>query len=695
MARRSPIADLGASPLDLEQARLLETACPMPTMVANVEVGGFSVLAIDSMLRRFVVGARHPAGPVPGEIIGPEGFGPLGPSMHAATVPGAEQQVMELPIGDEPIWFELTITPVVVDGECRQIVLVAADRTADHDIEQRHRRSARRFQAMVTHAPGLILLVDSTGRIIRCSPAVERLLGMTVADLVGRPIFELLHPDTLARAASVFNQILSQPGDAVTIDDFRMNHATGGQLWCEATATNLLHDDDVAAIVFNAYDVTDRRIAEKRLELLASRDPLTGLANRRRLEQRLDEAFEAAARVDGTVALALVDVDDFKLVNDGLGHDVGDAVIRGLGNRFGRLVGDDGFVARVGGDEFALVLSHLENPRDLGRLSDAVHETLRSPMSIGDHDVYIRASVGTTTGHPVTADAGSLLRSADLALYRAKRNGRNQTVAFTAELQLEAEKRLETITALQRAIREDRLRLAYQQVVDGAGVTVGAEALLRWEHDGELLSPATFLQLAEDTGLILPMGAWVLEQACRDLNALRESVPGLAWISVNMSSRQLLDERLPLTLRRTMQEHGIAPGSIAIEIDEDALRQGENATEVLEKLTDVKVMLSLADLAGEQAALYRIEGLPIDTIKLDRKFVQQLDFDPDGHFKSLGLAVLQLAEQLGIAVVAEGVETRAQADVLRALGVELFQGFHFGEPLNLGSFITRAQKSPE
>jgi len=664
-------------------------------MVANVEGDGFSVLAIDTMLRRFVVGARHPAGPVPGEIIDANGFGPLGPSMNAATAPGAEQQVMELPIGDEPTWFELTITPVVVAGECRQIILVAADRTAEHDIEQRHRRSARRFQAMVTHAPGLILLVDSTGRIIRCSPAVERLLGMSVSDLVGRPIFELLHPDTLARAASVFNQILSQPGEPVKIDDFRMNHAAGGQLWCEATATNLLHDDDVAAVVFNAYDVTDRRIAEARLELLASRDPLTGLANRRTLEQRLDQAFEAAARVDGLVALALVDVDDFKLVNDGLGHDVGDAVIRGLGNRFERLVGEDGFVARVGGDEFALVLNNLDRPGDLDRLSEAVHETLRSPISIGDNDVYVRASVGTTTGHPVTADAGSLLRSADLALYRAKRNGRNQTVAYTAELQLEAEKRLETITALQRAIREDRLRLAYQQVVDRDGTTVGAEALLRWEHDGELLSPAMFLELAEDTGLILPMGAWVLEQACRDLNSLRDAVPGLRWISVNMSSRQLLDERLPLTLRRTMDAHNIAPGSIAVEIGEDALGNGEGATGVLDKMTDVKIMLSLTDLASEQAALYRIEGLPIDTIKLDRKFVQQLDLDPEGHFKSLGLAVLQLAEQRGIAVVAEGVESSAQAEILRGLGVELFQGFYFGEPLNLASFIAQAQKSPE
>ncbi|MFV2039481.1 MAG: EAL domain-containing protein, partial [Acidimicrobiales bacterium] len=251
--------------------------------------------------------------------------------------------------------------------------------------------------------------------------------------------------------------------------------------------------------------------------------------------------------------------------------------------------------------------------------------------------------------------------------------------------------RLTTVTALQRATREGHLRLAYQPIVDRQDRLIGAEALLRWDHDGELLSPARFLELAEDTGLILPMGAWVLGQACSDLESIKCSIPALRWISVNMSSRQLLDERLPLLIHRAMQTHEIPARSIAIEIAEETLREDDGrAASVLSELTDIAVMLSLADLATDQAVLQRIDTLPIDTIKLDRGFVQQLDVDVDGHFRSLAMAVLELASEAGISVIAEGVETESQAKILRDLGCPHFQGFRYGAPLDLASFITRA-----
>ena len=695
MSLPSPIGHLGAPALDVSQARLIESASPMPVLVANVEPDGFTVLAVSSLLRRFVTGARHPAGPAPDEVIDVAGFGVLSSVLTAAVSDPTIQHVMELPVGDEPTWFELTVTPVVDGGSCHQVILVAHDRTADRDMEQRQRRSSYRTQAMLTHAPGLILLVDSTGRIIRASAAVEHLIGRPADELTGRAIFELMHPETLARAASVFNQILSQPSEPVTISDFRLNHAEGSPLWCEAVATNLLHDDDVAAIIINAYDVTERRLAEQRLELLATSDSLTGLANRRRLEQRLYEAFDAPDRV-GVVGLVLVDLDDFKLVNDGLGHDIGDAVLRTIANRLERVIGPDGFVARIGGDEFAIVVEDLETPNGLDHLSEAVHATLRSPVSVREHDVYLRASIGTTTGDVDTADASALLRAADLALYRAKRNGRNQTVQFTAELQLEAEQRLATISTLQRAIREGRLRLAYQPVVDRDGRTIGAEALLRWQHDGELLNPARFLELAEDTGLILPMGTWVLEQASSDLAHLRNTTSNLEWVSINLSSRQLLDERLPLLVKRTLEARQIEPGSIAVEIAESTLHGDDGrAIAVLEQLAAMKlnIMLSLADLSTNQDVLAQLERLPINTIKLDRLFVQQLDIEPDGELRSLAAAILELAADHSIDVVAEGVETTGQAQVLRDVGCPYYQGFLYSEPLDLASFITRDTRS--
>ncbi len=686
---------LVCDPLSQPQARLLVGASPAPMMVADVVDGGFSVLAVDPLLRRLVSGARHPAGPIPGEVIPTLGFGMLGPAMDAVIADPATTQVIEVPIGDEPLWFEVRITAVADGLGCRQIVFLAADRSADHDIEQRQRRSAKRFQAMVTHAPGLILLVDSAGRILRCSPGVDRLLGVRGDELIGRAFFELLHPDTLARAATVFNGILSSPGEPIRIDDFRLSHAAAGPLWCEATVTNLLHDDDVAAIVFNAHDVSDRRIAEQRLELAATSDSLTGLANRRRLEERLTESFEHATRVGAAVGLAVVDIDDFKLVNDGLGHDVGDAVLRALANRLEALVADRGHVARIGGDEFALVLDGVDDQAAVDRLADAVHDTLRSPVHAAGQDVYLRASVGTTTGNPATADAQSLLRSADLALYRAKRNGRNQTVRFAAELQLEAEHRLETITSLQRALGDGRLRLAYQPVCDRTGGLVGAEALLRWEHDGELLSPARFLQLAEDTGLILPIGAWVLEQVCRDLSAMRASAPDLQWLSVNMSSGQLLDERLPEMVERTLAGHDVEPGRIAFEIDETTLRDGgDRVARILRRLVGPRLLVATADFAADQEILHRLARLPVSAVKLDRAFVQQLDLDDEGRHRSLAIGATQVAAEAGFEIIAEGVENQGQADVLADLGCDLHQGFHISEPLDLGSFLTRAARPP-
>lgn len=688
----SPLGQTTCRPLDADQARVLATASPIPVMVADVHADGFTVLAVDPLLRRFITGARHPAGPMPGEVIAADGFGVLAPAMSAAVALPSEQQVFELPVGDEPLWFEVTVTAVSGDdGGCHQLLLLGADRTAEHDMEARQRRNVRRFQAMVTHAPGLILLVDSTGRIVRASPGVEHLIGVAAAELIGRPIFELMHPDTLASAASTFNHILSQPGIPVDIADFRMSHVDGGEMWCEAIATNLLHDDDVAAIVFNAHDVTERRLAEQRLELSATTDALTGLANRRRLEAHLQEIFLDAAAEQRVVALALVDLDDFKLVNDTLGHDVGDEVLRALANRFDRLLTDRGSVARIGGDEFALVIAELTKPSELQRLSEAVHETLRAPVNVGEHTVYVRASIGVTTASPATADPSSLLRSADLALYRAKRNGRNQTVRFTAELHLEAEERLRTISELQRAIREGRLRLAYQPIIGADGATIGAEALLRWEHDGELLSPQHFLALAEDTGLILPIGTWVLEQACRDLRALQDALPRLEFLSVNLSSRQLLDERLPLLVRQVLREHAVEPGTLAMEIDDTTLREDERTLDVIHELEGVSLMVSLNDPTRDQGILTKLGTLPISVVKIGKSLVQQLDVDADGRHAALVMGVVDLAADLGVGVVAEGVETEAQARVLGELGCPAAQGFLFSAALDLASFITRAQ----
>ncbi len=697
--------DLRSVPLDLAQARLFAAAIPGPCLVANVVPGGLTVLASDPLLRRFIT-ATHPSGPHLGEVIPVGGFTVLEPVLRALRAEPFAPRSLQVPVGDEPHWFELRVTPVIYEDRFVQVLVVGVDRSDEHDVDRRERRSRRRSEAMIAHAPGLVLVLDSAGRIVRASPGVDHMLGIGAGELAGRPVFELLHPDTLARVATIFNHVLGLPGEPVRIDDFRVGHLDGTFRACEATVTNLLHDDDVAAIVFNIADVTDRRVAEERLELAAASDSLTGLANRRSLRERLEQAFDTARTDDAAVGLALVDLDHFMLVNDNLGHDVGDAVLRTVASRLSRVAGtvaprrspeatddaDAALVARIGGNTFAVLCGGSQEPVEfLTGLAHEIHAALDSPISTAGREVPIRASVGTAHGRPATADGDTLLRAADLALVRAKAKGRNQTVSFTAELQTAAEQRLAEITALQSALHEGRLRLVYQPIVRLDGALVGAEALLRWDHDGVLLTPAAFLDLAEDTGLILPIGAWVLDQACRDLVTLRAAAPDLQWVSVNLSSRQLLDERLPSMIDSALATNGVDPSSLAVEIDQRTLRDDPGARTVLGALGAVRAMVSFDEVGADWALLSSLAEHGAHVVKLGRRFIQQLDVDVDDHDRTLAMAVLELARTDGLEVIAEGVETIEQHATLRDLRCPLAQGHLFSEPLDVDTFVAIAR----
>jgi PAS domain S-box-containing protein len=607
--------------------------------------------------------------------------------------------VTEVPVGDEPRWFEMVVTPVVVDRRTVQLLVIGADRTAEHDVEARQRRAARRFEAMVDHAPGLVMLVDSTARILRASPNAASALQLD-GELVGRQLFELAHPDTLHHAAAAFGEILIRPGEAVAIEDFRLVRRSGATMWCEATATNLLHDDDVAAIVINATDVTEQRIAEQRLAIAVTRDEATGLANRRALDEHLRSIVDSVAATGGAIGLAIVALDGLSLADNGDGSDASATVASAIAGRICRLeaaaAGAGAFIARPRPDQLALVIEgpgEADAMRAVAELASCIHTALREGIVVGDDEILVRAVIGTAVSRPDPAAVTNLFRSAELAAMRAGAIGPDSTVAFTEEIRQAAESRLRQVTELQRAMRTERLRLAYQPVLDRAGTIVGAEALLRWERNGELLAPGAFLGLAEETGLIVPIGAWVLDRACADAAAMARTVPNLRWVSVNVSAQQLRDERFPMLVHRAMDDHGIAPHGLALEFDDDAivdvLPHGTPTT--MAELTDVAMIVSCRDLAGDQRILDRLADFPITALKLDRHLVGQLDVEIDGLHAALVGATVDLARELGVEVIAQGVETEAQARRLRALGVDTLQGFHFAPPMDLASLLTRAR----
>jgi diguanylate cyclase (GGDEF)-like protein/PAS domain S-box-containing protein len=670
-------------------------------MVADVAVGGFTVLGADTLTRRLVTGARHPAGPHHTEVIPAAGFGVLGEAMTTAGEPPFETVTMEIPVGDDPRWFEITITPVVTSGKCRQLVVMGAEHTTDHEIEKRHRRERRRLEVMVEHAPGAVLLVDSAGRIVSAAGALGHVTH-TIEELRGRSLFELVHPEALARAATIFDHALGLPGEPLRFESLGLG-GSNGYRWYDATVTNRLHDDDVAALVMNARDITDRVEAEHRIERDTDVDGVTGLPNRRALLARLAPSSPvedatgsvgAGAPVgpDGPVGIVLVDLDEFALVNEVFGHDIGDAVLQEVASRLVETCDGSALVARVGGDEFAVLVPLQDDPGRADETAEAIERALGAPIETPTGQVTTRASIGVADSETdVPGDA--LLRAAELALARAKASGRNRIAHFNTEMQLTAEKRLAEITELQKAIHEGRLRLAYQPIVRLDGALVGVEALLRWDHDGELLSPARFLDLAEDTGLILPMGSWVIDRACLDFSELRNAAPLLRWVSVNLSSSQLLDERLPAVIERALSDHGLASDSLAIEVDDRTLRDSPAARAMLSRLGEVRAMVSFAEIGSGWEVLASLQETGAHVVKLGRHVVSELDASATN--RTLAAAVIELARADGIEVIAEGVETRAQLTILSELGCPLAQGYLYSPPLDLATFVTvsRSQRS--
>ena len=429
-------------------------------------------------------------------------------------------------------------------------------------------------------------------------------------------------------------------------------------------------------------EFTRRRQTEERLAHQALHDELTGLPNRRLLLDRLARALKRTERHGMQVAVLFMDIDDFKLINDGLGHQVGDELLVALSARLTRVLrSGDTLVARFGGDEFVVLCEDILEEEDAVRVAERIAEALREPAAIGDHELSVTASIGVAIGAAANADATALVRDADAAMYRAKEQGRGRFELFDQAMHARVMRRLGAESELRRALDRDELRLHYQPIVavdDGA--LCGVEALVRWEHPQRgLIPPAEFIPLAEETGLIITLGRWVIAEACEQAARWRRERPGLR-MSVNLSTRQLADRELVDCVSASLRESGLPAGDLTLEITESVLMQEvESFVEVLGALKAAGVRLGLDDFGTGYSSLGYLRRFPLDVLKLDRLFVSELGADPAAD--SIIAAVIDMARALGMQVIAEGVETGAQLSILRRLGCHLAQGYHFSRPL--------------
>jgi diguanylate cyclase (GGDEF)-like protein/PAS domain S-box-containing protein len=560
--------------------------------------------------------------------------------------------------------------------------------------EDLHRRqSEARFRSLVAHSSDLITVLDAQGTVTYQSPSVQRVLGYRVEEIEGRDFANLLSLSDRPRLA----QILSGVGEAYVgggsethVIECSLKHRDGTWLQFEVQYTDLLQDEHVRGIVLNGRDVSERKAFEDQLAHQAFHDPVTELANRALFADRVQHSIRRSSRGGPSIGVVFIDLDDFKTVNDSLGHAAGDTVLQEVARRLQDTVRPADTVARFGGDEFAVLLDEVRDSAEAASIAGRILSALEAHYDVGGKLVYPRASLGICLAGDGfgSTDAEELLRNADVAMYMAKRERKGSYRVFEPAMHERVVERLELQAELQRALELDQLELHYQPVVrleKGAGY--GVEALIRWMHPTRgLIPPHHFIPLAEETDLIIPIGRWVLEEACRQGVRLHERFPLMPplTISVNLSAKQLQSETIVDDVRKALDESGLPSSALVLEITETAMMADTDlAVRRLHELKALGVLLAMDDFGTGYSSLSYLSRFPVDVIKMDRSVLS-----PEHEDSNLAAAIIALGKSLKLQVVAEGIERPEQIASLRALGCELGQGFLFAKPMKQRALVS-------
>ena len=611
------------------------------------------------------------------------------------------------------------VTPLTVRGDVRGALVVSSPETVTRDLvdalgalatqvslavegaslaEDLHRRqSEARFRSLVAHSSDLITVLDADGIVTYQSPSIERVLGYTVDEVEGRRFDRLLSEHDRPLLAQLISVDGQGARDAHTVE-CSVSHRDGTTLTFQVQHTDLLHDEHVRGIVLNSRDISERKAFEEQLAHQAFHDPVTKLANRALFSDRVEHALMRAGRGVPEIAVMFIDLDDFKTVNDSLGHAAGDEVLQEVGRRLKIAVRPTDTVARFGGDEFAVLLDGIGGSEDAADAAARILRALDLPVEIEGKHVFPRASVGIClVGEELeTPEAEELLRNADVAMYMAKRDSKGSYRVFEPTMHERVVERLELRSDLQHALTQDQLELHYQPVVRLAGRDIlGVEALVRWNHPTRgTIPPIQFIPVAEETGLIIPMGRWILETACREGVRLQElfARPEPLTMSVNLSVRQLQSETLVGDVRNALATTGLPAASLVLEITESLmLSDTDFAMQQLHELKSLGIRLAMDDFGTGYSSLSYLSRFPVDILKMDRSFVGSADNE------ALTSAIIALGTSLSLEVVAEGIELPEQATSLEELGCELGQGYLFAKPMNssaLAEFLGTADAAP-
>ena len=565
-----------------------------------------------------------------------------------------------------------------------------------HGAALQQRQQEVHFGTLIQNSSDIILVIAGDGALTYGVPSMQRALGISTP-LSAEDLRQLVHPDDTEVALNHVASMRSLPSTELLTGYWRLRHADGGYRSFEIVSRNMLQEPTVAGIVLTMRDVTQRRALEDQLTYQAFHDDLTHLANRAFFQER---AGEALARVGGTpqlVAMVLLDLDDFKDINDSHGHGVGDAVLRAVAERLNRATRRGDTAARLGGDEFAVLVEEVPDAATAELVVSRLLDAFVAPFAIADQLFFVHASAGLVVagGDDETIDLAELLLRADLALYASKERGKGLFQRYEAEFRTSMVQRVTRRTELRAAVENEEFVLRYQPIVKiDSGQVVGVEALVRWQHPLHgLIAPNEFIPLAEETGLIVPLGRWVLNAACAQAALWRDTALAGLTMSVNVSGRQLQEHTFVDEVRSVLARHRMKPDSLVLELTETVLFHENSAIPgSLSQLKALGVTIAIDDFGTGYSSLGYLQHYAVDIIKMDKSFIDGLGTG-DNNAAALVHAVISLGREMGRQIVAEGIERAEQRDELRSLGCEMGQGYLYAKPIEADELATLLRDS--
>ena len=550
-------------------------------------------------------------------------------------------------------------------------------------------RGATEFRDKIMQSvTNAIYVIDTTGRFVLVNRRTCIMTGYSETELVGMSFDALFPEERLADIRKRFEDVI-KTGVPIEHYETPLIRKNKEVIMISFSSAAFYKDAAIMGVVGAAEDITARKIYEERLAQMANFDSLTGLPNRNLLIDRIAQALPRASRAGQTVALIFLDLDGFKFINDTYGHALGDELIKRVAQKLERSLRVDDTVARIGGDEFVIMLCDMQSVADVEQITSQMLDAFSVPFILEKHVLHVTASAGVSLYPKDGQNYETLLKYADIAMYSAKEAGRNCLRFFTAEMASHTERRVEVEAAMRAALAKDEFKLYYQPQIDlKTGEICSAEALMRWEHASlGVMSPVRFIPLAEETGLILPIGEWALRTACRELKVWHQRGHRNVSVAVNISPRQFQQQDIVKLVRKVLLETGVPPASLHLELTENVILQNSDAViETLRELKSTGVILAMDDFGTGYSSLGYLKRFPIDIIKIDQSFILDMIANPDAA--SIIRAILAMAQSLNMKTVAEGVETREQMDFLIANGCDVIQGFYLSSALPAGEFRT-------